>query len=66
MYKQNDLVKFEISGIMTGSGRVVGKSREALPILGCGYIIEVLDSHPSLPTAEYAYSHIAVDECCLS
>lgn len=64
MYKQNDIVKFDISGVMTGTGRIVGKSRGGVPILGCQYIIEVLDSEPSLPTTEYAYSHMAMDEYC--
>ena len=56
-YKQGDFIKFDYQNIK-GKGIVCGVSTNALPILGTGYIIELLSEIPG-----HEYTHIVVYDC---
>lgn len=53
-YKQNDFVEFDYQSIK-GYGRVCGLSTTKQPIIGVGYILELLQEIPG-----YEYTHIVV------
>jgi len=50
---------------LSAKGKVKGISAE-MPVAGCVYIVEVVDSNGKLPNATYPYTHIVVPEIYLS
>jgi hypothetical protein len=53
-FNQNQKVEYNIPGVMSGTGKVVGCANNGAPIIGKGYIIEP-DSVVSNDT--YPFSH---------
>ena len=60
-YKQGDTVTFD-NGRVSGVGIIKGSSSSPIPVLGTGYIVEVIRSIPELPNEVYPFDHIVVFE----
>ena len=58
-YEQNQRVEYNIPGVMSGTGRIVGCATNGVAILGRGFIIE-----PDQPISNetYPFSHFVCFE----
>lgn len=54
--KQGQKIKFD-TGTIKGTGKIVGKAMNELPIIGATWIIE-----PDKPIETYEYSHFVLNE----
>lgn len=59
-FKDGDRVSF--TSPLVGEGIIRGCSTNPVPILGSGYIVDVIKSEPTLPTEEYPFKMIVVFE----
>ena len=60
-YKQGDIVQVKNFAPFDFCGKVCGQSTSGQPILGTGYIIELVQ-----PLIDYPYSHIIAYECYMT
>lgn len=58
-YKQDDLVTFDMNPIK-GVGRVCGIAHVGVPILGVGYILEIVSIET--PLTDYPFTHFQLFE----
>ena len=65
-YKQNDIINFSFSDgpdtKIKGTGKVCGVADTGVPILGIGYIIEIIELYQNEQPLKYEYTHIKVAE----
>jgi hypothetical protein len=64
IYNEGDRVKFDNGASAMGTGIIRGVATEGGPIIGRGYIVEIL-SAPAILKSIYPYSCIQVFECHL-
>jgi len=59
MIEQGQVVRFSITSDISGVGRVCGLSTIELPVIGCGYIIEIISAE-NIDRVTYPYTHMVV------
>jgi len=64
-YPDGQRVEFD-NGVIHGMGYILGVSSCAMPVIGCTYMIEVVESNIELPNEEYPYRAIPMQECHIS
>ena len=58
-YEQNQKIKYDIPGVMSGTGKIIGCATNGVPILGRSYIIE---PDVSVKNETYPFSHFVCFE----
>jgi len=55
------MVSFD-NGVVKGIGIVKGVTTTEQPVIGCTYVLKVLESDPIIPSDLYPFSHLGMFE----